>query len=99
MVSSVNSHTTATRIGWHLWEIDLRFAIGLPPGVGFDRVSVTLSMLTPLCPNGNSYRRVYRLCDCGLFTQSLCSPAERRGVYRGTSPIRNAHPPRTTIGP
>ena len=32
MVSSVNSHTNATRIGWHLWEIDLRFAPGLPPG-------------------------------------------------------------------
>ena len=30
MVSSVNSHTNATRIGWHLWEIDLRFAPGLP---------------------------------------------------------------------
>ena len=28
----VNSHTHATRIGWHLWEIDLRFAPGLPPG-------------------------------------------------------------------
>jgi len=32
MVYSVNSHTNATRIGWHLWEIDLRFASGLPPG-------------------------------------------------------------------
>ena len=32
MVSSVNSHTNATIIGWHLWEIDLRFAPGLPPG-------------------------------------------------------------------
>jgi len=32
MVSLVNSHTKATRIGWHLWEIDLRFAPGLPPG-------------------------------------------------------------------
>ena len=32
MVSSVNSHTNAARIGWHLWEIDLRFATGLPPG-------------------------------------------------------------------
>jgi len=32
MVSSVNSHTNATRIGWHLWEIDLIFAPGLPPG-------------------------------------------------------------------
>ena len=27
-----NSHTHATRIGWHLWEIDLRVAPGLPPG-------------------------------------------------------------------
>ena len=34
MVSPVNSHTNATRIGWHLWEIDLRFAPGLPPGWG-----------------------------------------------------------------
>ena len=32
MVSLVNSHTNATRIGWRLWEIDLRFAPGLPPG-------------------------------------------------------------------
>ena len=32
MISLVNSHTNATRIGWHLWEIDLRFAPGLPPG-------------------------------------------------------------------
>ena len=32
MVSSVNSLTNATRIGWHLWEIDLRFAPGLLPG-------------------------------------------------------------------
>jgi len=32
MVSLVNSHTNATRIGEHLWEIDLRFARGLPPG-------------------------------------------------------------------
>ena len=31
MVSSVNPQTDATRIGWHLWEIDLRFATGLPP--------------------------------------------------------------------
>ena len=32
MVYLVNSHTNATRIGRHLWEIDLRFAPGLPPG-------------------------------------------------------------------
>ena len=32
MVSSVNSHTDATRIGWHLREIGSRFAPGLSPG-------------------------------------------------------------------
>ena len=32
MISLVNYHTDATRIGWHLWEIDLKFAPGLPPG-------------------------------------------------------------------
>ena len=32
MVSLVNFHTNPARIGWHLWEIDLRFATGLPPG-------------------------------------------------------------------
>jgi len=31
MVSLVNSHTNATRIGWHLREIELRFAPGSPP--------------------------------------------------------------------
>jgi len=32
MVSLVNYDTHATRIGWHLWEIDVRLAPGLPPG-------------------------------------------------------------------
>ena len=32
MVSLVNSHTNATRIGRHRWEIDLKFAPGLPLG-------------------------------------------------------------------
>ena len=32
MISAVNSHTNATRIGWYLWEIDLRFASGLSAG-------------------------------------------------------------------
>ena len=32
MVSLVNSHTNAAMIGWHLWEIDLRFGSRLPPG-------------------------------------------------------------------
>ena len=32
MVSLVNFHANATRIGWYLWEIDSRFDSGLPPG-------------------------------------------------------------------
>ena len=32
IVSLVNSHSNATSQRWHLWEIDLRFAPGLPPG-------------------------------------------------------------------
>ena len=31
MVSFVNSYINSTRIGWHLLEIDLRFAPGSPP--------------------------------------------------------------------
>ena len=32
MFFSVNYHTNATSKRWHLWEIDIRFAPGLPPG-------------------------------------------------------------------
>ena len=32
MVSLVNSHTNATRIGWHLWEIDLDLPLGYLQG-------------------------------------------------------------------
>jgi len=32
VVSSVNSHTNATSKRWHMWEIDLRFALNSTPG-------------------------------------------------------------------
>jgi hypothetical protein len=32
MVSLVNSHTNATSERWHLWEIDLTFALKSIPG-------------------------------------------------------------------
>ena len=32
MVSLVNSHTNAISKRWHLWEIDLRFALNTTPG-------------------------------------------------------------------
>ena len=40
MVSLVNSHTNATSKRQHLWEIDLRFDPGLPPGWEFLRGGV-----------------------------------------------------------
>ena len=49
MVSLVNSHTNATRIGWHLWEADSRFSPGLPPE--WKKVDVRL----PGKGNQNSY--------------------------------------------
>ena len=34
IVYVVNSHTNATRIEWHLWEIDLDLPLGYIPGGG-----------------------------------------------------------------
>jgi len=34
IVSLVNSHTNATSKRWHLWEMDLRFALNSTPGWG-----------------------------------------------------------------
>ena len=48
IVSLVNSHTNATRIGWHLWEIDLRFAPGLPPGWTWSSLLPHLSSSLPV---------------------------------------------------
>jgi len=51
MVSSVNSHTDATRIGWHLWEIDLIFVPGLPPGWGA-RMTSLVAPAESVSPSG-----------------------------------------------
>ena len=52
MVSLVNSHTNAT---WHLWVIDLRFALNSTPGwrgghlgTAFSLISIIQSLLYPL---------------------------------------------------
>ena len=45
MVDSVNSYTNANRIGWHLCEIDLRFAPGVPPGWRGRKSSFSISLI------------------------------------------------------
>ena len=45
---SVNSHSNITRIGWQQREIDLRFALGLPPGWLIDSHQVDRHIDKPL---------------------------------------------------
>ena len=83
IVSSVNSHTNATRIGCHLWEVDLRFAPGLPPGwvsgAGRDLVSIG-----HVIPNNGS--RGFRN---GSNPRSSSRPASKRSLDR--CPLESAH--------
>ena len=56
MMFLVNFHTNATRIGWHLWEIDFGFAPGLPLGwcrrtAGLVFVNAFLSLAGSLPPS------------------------------------------------
>jgi len=64
MFSFVNSHTHATRIGWHLWEIDLRFAPGLPPG----RICTAARWIPGSASLGlNDFSQVYMLGFLHIF--------------------------------
>ena len=75
MVYLVNSRTNATRIGWHLWEIDLRFAPGLPPG--WRRSPQPRNRPTgPLQDRGS-------LRGTGKTRGSLREARSRRGSWRG----------------
>ena len=78
MVSLVNSHTNATRIGWHLWEIDLRFAPGLPPG---------WFLIAP-CPQNKLMIYHQKLTDDTEDQLSLASIHYLRNHYQVSS-----HPP------
>ena len=72
-------HTNATRIGWHLWEIDLRFAPGLPPG--WQR-AIMLSAGNDTCSQ-RAWAGKCRLprCPLALRSEDLRGP-ERLGNYR-----------------
>ena len=86
MVSLVNSHTNATRIGWHLWEIDLRFTPGLPPGwirisSGRERIFIELRRRTV------NVRRLERARNEGTtgpkrLDDTRCTTYKRRINYR-----------------
>ena len=106
-VSLINSHTIAIRIGWHLWEIDLRFAPGLPPGRDTDEAARGCAG-QELHGAAEAFLRRPTLvssCVCRLCGERSTANApglgyERRrmptqGVkmdYMGTSPIRNSAP-------
>ena len=72
MVPFVNSHEHATRIGWYLWDIDLRFAPGLPPGWLSKSISCFANL--PLNPQ-TSPRRSPSSCKC------LQNVILQRGLY------------------
>jgi len=76
MVSLVNSHTNPTRIGWHMWEIELIFAPGLPPGwrdgdhdlvpqedAGVDPLSLSYLMLIDSCITQRKAQGPSRTCN------------------------------------
>ena len=92
MVSLVNCHTNATSNRWHLWEIDARFALNSTPGWFREPCQDPQEPVAnrPHCHvsagNGFQEPRLSRYCCLSVR-------------YRGTSLIRNTHPPRITIGP
>ena len=92
MASLVNSHTNATRIGWHLWEIDLRFAPGLPSG-GLGRgkgkfyTARGLSALLSYWPRVRAAAACWWCSSEGLVTCCHISPLRCEGSWP-TSPAR-----------
>ena len=61
MVSSVNSHTNATGIWWHLWEIDLRFAMHYLQG-GSKLLESSIRLFTR-----NSFERTDRVVNIDIY--------------------------------
>ena len=73
MVSVVISHINATRIGWHLWEIDLRFAPGLPASsVGVELFSFAV----------DHFGHLHRKVDVRLQGLLVNTDTQRRRVLR-----------------
>ena len=71
MASLVNSHTNATRIGWYLWEIDLRFALSSTPGWlrGLEGFRVQLGLYERGVWNRAPLAQILSLSTNNLYTQ------------------------------
>jgi len=94
MVYLFNSHTNATKIGWHLWEIDLRFAHGLPPG--WQRAHLPPQRVHPPPFDGERFSRS-QVDRSQRLPSRPCSVRRRREPphARATNadPPRHARPP------
>jgi len=74
MVSLVNSPTNATLTRrWHVWEIELRFAPGLPPGWVPMNTPKTLYLRITFCTHHSSVRTTthQRVSVVSLITRSI----------------------------
>ena len=98
MISLVNSHTNATSKRWHLWEIDLRFALKSTPGWLYSASHANIAAkswsLLERPRNKSSTLAFQRSCDSrqssGVGDASRCAePAERRKgkLTRGSSNV------------
>ena len=103
-VCLVNSCTNATRIGWHLWEIDLRFPLGCLKG-GCQHAPFSPPPVFVLQPSTcllQPSKHLFQPSTC-LFLEmhpllgDMCACARilmrARRRYSGTSPIRKRPPP------
>jgi len=74
-------NTNATRIGWRMWEIDLRFAPGLPPGWGRARGSAQCTSPTPpTVPILVSYTILKKISHVAFVLKGLLFPRSPGGV-------------------
>ena len=79
MVSLVNSQSNASRIGYHLWEIDLRYALELSPGWLYNRVALQI-----LCKNPWPLREGRAPTERPRDAVNLQNPLRRRHRCPGT---------------
>ena len=73
VVSLVNSYTNATRIGWRVREIDLRFALNSTPGWWFEWSNLPGAGLSKACTAGSAAPRP-KLCSEPLGRETVSAP-------------------------